>query len=327
MSKLIISLLKLDQSSLSKWSKALPGEQTLDAKYKQLQRFARFFTFSPRIYAGVIWQLVGQDKEVYLTLDPTEWKMRGVWIQVLVLGIAHQGVSIALLWQRSNKQGKSAKVTREALVKCFKRWIQVGEQQQIWWTADREFAGKAWFETLNQAGMQFCVRLRKNTLIKSKTGKSKLYTLFENKSRLTFFQPVDVYGHLLFLSGQKLLKGDYFIVGSMTYRRDLAKIYQKRWEIETLFAAFKSRGFHLEDCRINIARRIKTLLFVLSIGAIWAIKTGLWLIEEGKKIPIKHFKDKKEQRWKSVFRWGLDQLQNILLNDLDYQKVIKLCPV
>jgi hypothetical protein len=58
---LIVSLLKITQSSLSKWSKAIKGEQTLDAKYKQLQRFARFFSFSPRIYAQLVWQLFGSN--------------------------------------------------------------------------------------------------------------------------------------------------------------------------------------------------------------------------------------------------------------------------
>lgn len=154
-----------------------------------------------------------------------------------------------------------------------------------------------------------------------------LYTLFENRSRLTLKKRVQVYGRWLYVSGQKLANGDYFIVGSLEYRLDLARIYQKRWQIETLFAAFKSRGFNLESSRVNRARRIKTLLFVLAIGLIWAIKTGSWLIKEGKKIPLKRFKDKQEQKWKSVFRWGLDYLQNILLNNLDYQCIINLCPV
>ncbi len=54
---MIIGLLKLTQSSLSKWSKALPGEKELEATYKQLQRFARFFRFSPACivkYLGLV---------------------------------------------------------------------------------------------------------------------------------------------------------------------------------------------------------------------------------------------------------------------------------
>jgi len=61
---LLIGLLKLSEGSLSKWCKTLTGEPSLEAKYKQLPRFARFFGFSPKLYAQFIWQLYGQDKEV-----------------------------------------------------------------------------------------------------------------------------------------------------------------------------------------------------------------------------------------------------------------------
>jgi hypothetical protein len=143
---------------LSKWCKALGGERSLEARYKQLQRFARFFRFSGRLYARCIWQLYGQDKEVYLTLDRSEWKMRGKWVQVIMVGIAHEGMSIPLLWQTLNGQGNTPKVMRRALLACFDKWIDYRQEQQIWWIADREYIGKAWFEEITSRGMQFCIR-------------------------------------------------------------------------------------------------------------------------------------------------------------------------
>jgi len=132
---LIIGLLKLTESSLSKWCKTLPGEPSLEARYKQLQRFARFFRFSSKLYAQIIWQLYGQQKEVYLTLDRSEWKMRGKWVQLIMVGIAHQGMSIALLWQTLNGQGNTPKVVRKALLTCLDKWIKPDKGQQIWWVA------------------------------------------------------------------------------------------------------------------------------------------------------------------------------------------------
>jgi transposase len=254
-----------------------------------------------------------------------------------MLGIAHQGISIPLLWQTHNAKGNSALSTKKALIKCFTKWIQPALGQDIYCLADREFGSKEWFEILTQSKIHFCIRLKKNALFKTKledkTKAIPLYTLFKNRSRfesrirLTLKQPIYVYQKYLYVSGQQLANGEYFIVGTDSYRPDWVSLYQNRWQIETLFGAFKSRGFNLESCRVNVARRIKTLLFVLAIGLIWAIKTGTWLIEQDKKIPIKRFKNKKEQKWKSIFRWGLDQLQNILLNNLDYQCIINLCPV
>ena len=132
-SQLIISLLKLTDSSLSKWSKRIDGGQSLAAKYKELQRFARWFRFSPKLYAQVVWGLFGQDQQVCLTLDRTEWQMRGRWVQVLLVGIAHQGVSIPLLWQARNQQGNSPATTRWALLATVKGWLPIQEGQSLCW--------------------------------------------------------------------------------------------------------------------------------------------------------------------------------------------------
>ncbi len=324
---LLIGLLKLTQSSLSKWSKALPGEQQLEAKYKQLQRFARFFRFSPRVYAGVVWGLFGQEKVVYLTLDRSEWQMRGEWVQVVLVGIAHQGMSIPLLWQVLKRQGNTAPTTRKALRKCFDEWLDRSPEQVIWWLADREYVGKEWFQELHQRKMRFCIRLRKSVRVWQGRQPLKLARLFECPHLRTLTKPRQVYGCRLYLAGHQLPNGDFFILGSATKTKKLAAIYQKRWQIETLFAAYKSRGFHLGSCRVNRAQRIKTLLFLLSIALLWAVKTGLWLIQQGKAIPLKNLKNHAPQKWKSLFRWGLDYLQNLTLNNLPYRPILNFCPV
>ncbi|MDJ1480892.1 hypothetical protein QNI16_10400 [Cytophagaceae bacterium YF14B1] len=53
--------------------------------YNSLLAFFRFC-----LYAQLIWQVFGKEQQVYLTLDRTEWKQRGVWIQVLMLGIVRR---------------------------------------------------------------------------------------------------------------------------------------------------------------------------------------------------------------------------------------------
>jgi hypothetical protein len=187
--------------------------------------------------------------------------------------------------------------------------------------------GKEWFEDISGRGMQFCIRLRKSATVNAAGKAVKVYKLFETTHLRILSKARKVHGCILYLAGQRLANGDYFIVCSTTKTKRLALIYAKRWQIETLFAAFKSRGFNLESCRLNHSKRIKTIIFLLAMAARWAIRVGNWLIEQGKNIPLKKFKDQAAQRWKSVFRWGLDYLQTITLNKLDYQNIIKLCPV
>ncbi len=185
--------------------------------------------------------------------------------------------------------------------------------------------------------MRFCIRLRKSATLTHQNKQIKLHQLFECSILRTLSKPRKLSGSLLYLAGQKLPNGDYFIVGSTTETKHLAQIYQQRWladhqleagiRIETLFAGFKSRGFNLESCRVNLAKRIKTLIFVLSIAAVWALRTGRWLLAHGKDLPRKTFKDQSTHQWKSLFRLGLDYLQNLTLNHLDFKPVINLWPV
>lgn len=332
-SRLIIALLKLSESNLSKWSKGMSGHTLLSSKYRCLQRFLSVFRFSGQLYFEVVWGIYGGEAEVFLSLDRTEWKMRGVWVQVLMLSILDDGVSIPLLWQCSSRHGHSSQTTKKALFLCLQKWITRKIDQQVWLCADREFGSKVFFEDCKKAGINACVRLKKSTLVRGGQGNKKVYTLFDNNLKASYFKPLKVMGLPLYLSGHKLKKKqandkeEYFILASETYRKDLAIVYRKRWPIESLFAMLKSRGFNIEQCRVNHPKRIKTLLYVLAIALIWAVKTGQWLIKNDKPIPLKTFKNKTQQKVKSVFRWGLDHIQNILLNNLDFHHIVNLCRV
>ncbi len=99
--------------------------------------------------------------------------MRGKWVQVIMVGIAHQGMSIPLLWQTLNGQGNTPQVVRQALLVAVARWLKHRPEQQIWWVADREFIGKEWFEAITSRQMHFCIRLRKSALVGAAKKSSK----------------------------------------------------------------------------------------------------------------------------------------------------------
>jgi hypothetical protein len=63
-----------------------------------------------------------------------------------------------------------------------------------------------------------------------------------------------------------LLDGDLLIVVTNESPGDAIKIYGLRWEIETLFACLKSRGFNFEDTHITDHERIKKLFVLLAIA-------------------------------------------------------------
>jgi len=111
------------------------------------------------------------------------------------------------------------------------------------------------------------------------------------------------------LSGLRLEDGELLIVASDKADPDAIAIYAKRWEIETLFACLKGRGFNLEETRVTDRARIKRLLVVPVIAFCWAQRTGEWRHENIKPIKIK----KHKRLAKSYFKYGLDWLRDNLL--------------
>lgn len=316
---LIVSLLKLNECSLSEWSKGICLDVLLSSKYKRLQRLVCSFRFGQRLYFELIWSAYGQSSDVVLTLDRTEYKQRGEWIQILMLGISHTGISIPLLWHTSNRRGNSSKQARLALLKVLKRWVVPKEGQKVYLTADREFIGEEmwtdWFIPV--------IRVRANAIVAKGDKSCRADKLFTEKRLKMLRKPRVVYGQRAYLTGMRLENGDFLILMSREYVRNMVQLYAKRWQVETLFGAFKSRGFNLEKCRVNHHHRIRTLLFLLAITLVWAIRTGEWLVRNGRKIPIKKLK-RGSQPLTSLFRHGLDHLQNMALNYAHFQKLDKL---
>ena len=85
--------------------------------------------------------------------------------------------------------------------------------------------------------------------------------------------------------------------------------YKLRWEIETLFACLKSRGFDFEATHITNLERINKLIAVLAITFCWCHITGEWLHQQ-KPIKIKNH----GRPAVSILRHGFDWIREIVLN-------------
>lgn len=79
--------------------------------------------------------------------------------------------------------------------------------------------------------------------------------------------------------------------------------------METLFAAFKTRGFNLEDTHVTSVERSERLFALLVIALAWAVLVGEF-VSSLKPLNIKHHGSPE----RSVFRVGLDCLRQILLS-------------
>jgi hypothetical protein len=85
-------------------------------------------------------------------------------------------------------------------------------------------------------------------------------------------------------------------------------LYRQRWEVETLFAALKSRGFDLEATHLTASDRIRRLIGLLAVAFAWSHLVG------EKRAEIDGLPPRKAhgRRSRSLFRYGLDRHQGIL---------------
>ena len=113
-----------------------------------------------------------------------------------------------------------------------------------------------------------------------------------------------------YLSAYKCHKTAELLV--VVHSKDLecpCALYKYRWQIETMFRAFKSSGFNMEDTHITDFLRLETLFGIMAIAFTIAYDIG---DEYEKKHPQKIKKHGYKQ--KSTFKIGLDLILNWLVN-------------
>lgn len=313
---MLIGLMKIRSMNLAKIAIAFPSDAEPDSRYRRIQRFIHHYSIDFDGVALFIMTLFQFMKTpFYLTLDRTNWKWGNKNINILMLAVAYKGTAIPIYWLLLNKKGNSNTRERIALMQRFIK--QFGKEHIIALLADREFIGETWFKWLKSEKIDVHIRIKKDAQVPNSRGKivrvEVLFRLLKVGEQWAIQQAREITGVKVYLSCLRLVDGELLIIASSDKTHSAIEYYAKRWEIETLFSCLKGRGFNLEDTRITKLIRIKRLLVLPVIAFCWAHRTGEWQHEN-----IKPIKIKKHQRLaKSIFRYGLDLIQDKLLNSVD----------
>lgn len=161
------------------------------------------------------------------------------------------------------------------------------------------------------------VTIGKNRWIKAKW----LFAHLAVGSSRCYAQKMKLGVNSLYLSGAKVYNRDkkrldYVIIASPCYDDDAMQLYRKRWQIETMFRAFKSSGFNFEDTHLSDRERLSKLLAIVSVAFVWAYKTGIYYYAVVKKIAVK----KHGYMAQSYFKCGLSKLAHALMNSTTESK-------
>src|SRR5437868_6562233 len=126
LAKFMVALIQVRTVNLAEVSNSFAGRAQPASSYKRIQRFLRFFELPYAVAAVAIVRLLGVVPPFALTLDRTEWQLGEVWLNVMVLGIAHKGVALPVLWTILEKKGCSSTEEKLALVREFVQLFVVG---------------------------------------------------------------------------------------------------------------------------------------------------------------------------------------------------------
>lgn len=333
MTRLIRAALKLTTTNLAKLAIAMKPDVKTASTYRRIQRFFAGFAFDYAEFGRLLLRLVPTDPPYVAVIDRTEWHFGQTPINVLMVGVAHDGIAFPIVWTALDHGGGSGAGEH---VRVLDQFLRVVEREQIQaLVADREFTGGDFLRALKDRGVPFVIRIKRDRRV-GRSPESPLLpvrmfmrALSEGQSRrldgervLGGAQSVSVQ-----VAGGRLSDGSMLILAARAVDSDavdseaLFALYRRRWEIETLFAALKSRGFDLEATHLTAPGRIRKLLGVLALAYSWARLIGRdRQNREGPPRRCAH-----GYRARSLFRYGLDRLQEILLNPQHMQDELHRC--
>ena len=319
MSKMIIAVLKMCTVNFAQLSLVVNASVKKESNFKRIQRFIRHYQFCQNRFVQFAWSLYGNEGHwIALSMDRTNWKFGKLNINILTIGISWRGTAIPLVWMLLNKRGQSNQTERITLLQRLLNSLSQAQKNRIHYILmDREFAAKEWLAYLKKQSFHFVIRIRKDAKIRKPANLKErhAYRLFETSSFRALRKQRILFGHRLYVGGQKLSASEYLILISDISLKHGTQLYSQRWGIEVFFGACKKRGFNFESTHLTKLERINTLIYILAIAFIWALKTGEYLLDKGHQIPIKQL-EKRKARLYSIFRIGLDYIKTKLLNFL-----------
>ncbi|MCP4756155.1 MAG: IS4/IS5 family transposase, partial [Proteobacteria bacterium] len=170
--KIILGLIGANTICHEYLSRHIATKSKLSSVYRGIQRFFAGFEIDAFTVARLVASLVPIGELGWiLTMDRTNWKFGKKNINLLVLGVACEGVAIplfsTLLDKRGNSNWKERIDVLSRFVECF------GKDPIECFTADREFIGNKWLGYLKSENIPVCVRTKENIHIADRNGEPK----------------------------------------------------------------------------------------------------------------------------------------------------------
>lgn len=316
MSLFICALCKVQTVNYERLALGFDTNIEKDSNLRRIQRFFASYILDHDLIAKLIFKLLPKQEKHELTMDRTNWKFGESNINILVIGVVYQGVAFPLLFKMMNKFGNSNTQERIEILERYNNLFGFETIEAL--VADREFVGNEWLNYINTNKIPYHIRIRENfDVLIPRNGhivkaswlfKGLKMGQFKHYSKIVYINKVACYLSASVIKS-KTGQPEYQFLISFNNPKDANQCYKRRWQIETMFKSLKSSGFNLEDTHLKDHDRIAKLVSMVFIAFIWCYKVGIYIDAYIKPIIIK----KHGYRAKSLFKYGLEYIANILL--------------
>jgi len=326
MARFTVALIQRTTTDLWALAVALKGSVQTASNHRRIQRFLAEYDVDFAMLGRLLAYLVPESPPYEVVVDRTEWEFGNTSVNILTVGIAHEKMAFPIAWTSLPAGGASSTGDQTDVLERFLQAVGPDSIQVL--TADREFISAGWMERLKEERIPFAIRIRADRKVADTPNNGAL--------------PARMYARAVAPGDERVLEGKRHLFGDggagdggattiavrvvirrsadeetedpflilATWGIDPEKafaLYRKRWSIETMFAALKSRGFDLEETHVTEPDRIGNLLGLLALAFTWARLVGE--LRAGREGPPPR-KTHGRRQW-SIFRYGLDELTRL----------------
>ncbi|MGF1672840.1 MAG: IS4 family transposase [Rivularia sp. (in: cyanobacteria)] len=314
--KILLNLLQsIKKVSLEKLASALPLPIKFESRRKRIQRFLSLPNLTiEKVWFPIIEELLRRyftsEKIIYLAIDRTNWCR----INLFMVSIIWDKRAFPVYFKLLPKLGSSNITEQKDIIYKI---IPLFRNYKICVLGDREFCSVKLAKYLQELGVYFCLRLKKNEFVE-----------YQKNVWLELNDLGLVPGVSFFLKGVKVTKTSGFlgfnVVGK--WKRKIKGVapkeawfiltnfdslefailaYKRRFDIEEMFRDFKKGGYNLEDTNVK-GERFISLVLLIAIAYTCATIQGKQIKRKGVQKYVARVKEyNRSERRHSSFYVGL----------------------
>jgi hypothetical protein len=312
---LLILLQSIKKVSLEKLANALPIGIKFESRRKRIQRFLSL----PNLTIEKVWFPIVQEwlkthfndeKIIYLAIDRTNWSNINLFMVSVIWDKRAFPIYFTLLAKLGNSNISEQQDILSKVMPLF-------QDYKICILGDREFCSVKLAKHLQNLGIYFCLRLKKNEFVEDKKGiLVELNNLGLVPGISIFLQGVKVTKTRGFISFNVACKWKrkvegvapkegWFILTNLDCIESAISGYKQRFDIEEMFRDFKKGGYNLEDTNVR-GERFISLVLLISIAYTSATIQGQQIKRKGIQKYVSRVKEYgRTERRHSSFYIGL----------------------